>query len=205
MPTRAFSLVCAVDLSEMSSAIIEHALSEAQRRSDVSMHFLTVCEPRKGRFTKTDPVQSDLEEADKKIRELVRESLPTFAVGGDQAKRQVRFHTRTGKAAEQILELALEARADRVIVGRHSNERHRRPIGGVTAAVVNAASCTVEVVQIPSYGEVKEDYEQCHECVKVRERSGGNKWFCAEHNDGRAPRLSGSVGVSSPISGWGIF
>lgn len=205
MSNRAFSLVCAVDLSEISPAVIEHALSESHRHRDVSMHFLTVCEPQKGRFLKKAPEVADIEEADKKLRALVRESLPTFADASEGSKRQLRFHTRCGKAEEQILELALESRADRVILGRHSNEKHRRTMGGISAAVVNEAVCTVEVVQIPNYGVVEEDYETCAECVLVRERSGGERWFCEEHSDGREPRLSGNLGITSPVSGWGIF
>lgn len=197
-------MVCAVDLSEISPAVIEHALSEAHRHDAVSMHFLTVVE-RKGRFSKQEPSQADLEESDKNLRALVRESLSVFADDREGSKREIRFHTRMGKADEQILELALEARADRVIVGRHSNEKHRKPMGGISAAVVNGAVCTVEIVQIADYGELEEEYDQCAECVLVRERSGGSKWFCGEHSDGRVPRLSGSVGMTSPATGWGIF
>ena len=88
MSNRAFSLVCAVDLSENSHAVIEHALSESCRHRDVSMHFLTVCEPKKGRFLKKDPVLADLEEADQRLRALVRESLPTFDKTDEDTKRQ---------------------------------------------------------------------------------------------------------------------
>jgi nucleotide-binding universal stress UspA family protein len=205
MSKRPFSIVCAVDLSEISPAVIEHALAEAHRHDTVSMHFLTVAETRKGRFSKQDPSQRDLEETDQNLRALVRESLSVFADDREGLKREVRFHTRMGKADEQILELALEARADRIIVGRHSNPKHRKPMGGISAAVVNAAACTVEIVQVADYGAVEEEYEQCAECVLVRERSGGSSWFCGEHSDGRMPRLSGSVGVTSYTPGWGIF
>lgn len=205
MSNRAFSLVCAVDLSERSSAVIEHALSEAHRHREMSMHFLTVCEAQKGRFLKTDPTLADMQEADARLRALVRESMPTFSDPSKSSRSEVRFHTRGGKADEQILELALEARADRVIIGHHSSDSHRRPMGGIAAAVVKAAICTVEVVQTADYGEVEEDYAACAECVLVREQSGGERWFCEEHSDGRAPRLSGNLGITSPALGWGNF
>lgn len=204
MSSRPYSLVCAVDLSESSSAVIAHALSEAHRHREVSVQFLTVCETKKGRFSKTDPMLSDLEEADKKLRALVRDSLPAFA-DSEESKRTLRFHARAGKADEQILELAQEARADRIVVGHHSNERHSKSPGGIAAAVVNAAPCTVEIVQVPNYSAPEHNYERCAECVRVRESSGGNQWFCKEHSDGRTPRLSGSVGITSPTPGWGIF
>jgi nucleotide-binding universal stress UspA family protein len=190
-------------LSESSSAVIAHALSEAHRHREVSVQFLTVCETKKGRFSKTDPVLSDLEESDQKLRALVQDTLSAFTDAGE-SKRTLRFHARAGNADEQILELAQEARADRIVVGHHSSERHRKP-GGIAAAVVNAAPCTVEIVLVPNYSAPEHDYEQCAECVRVRESSGGNQWFCKEHSDGRTPRLSGSVGITSPTPGWGIF
>jgi hypothetical protein len=63
----------------------------------------------------------------------------------------------------------------------------------------------VEIVRTADYGEIENNYEQCAECVTVRERSGGSRWFCEEHSDGRMPRLSGSVGITSPTPGWGLF
>lgn len=205
MSTRSFSLVCAVDLSEMSPAVILHALSEAHRHDNVRLHFLTTVEKSKGRFKSVEPAPGDLEKANQDLVALVQESLPAFVEEGGTATRTLHFHTRLGKADEQILELALEARADRIIVGRHSLDHHQKKLGGISAAVVNRAPCTVEVVQIVDYGPSDDEMEQCEECVKVRESSGGERWFCKEHSDGRMPRLSGSVGITSHTPGWGIF
>ncbi len=204
MSTRAFSIVCAVDLSEISAAVVEHALSEAHRHRQVSLHFITVAETRKGRFSKKEPTETDLDEADARLRALVGEILPSFAEEGEDLQRVVRFHARAGKADEQIVELAMEARADRIVMGRHSSDVHRKTLGGIAGAVVNAAPCTVEIVQLADYGQVDEDYDACAACVEVRAQSGGEKWFCPEHSDGRAPRLSGRIGVTT-TSGWGIF
>jgi nucleotide-binding universal stress UspA family protein len=205
MSTRVYSIVCAVDLSETSPGVIEHALSEAHRHRNVGLHFMTIVEPRKGRFKRDEPGDADLKKADWTLRALVRESLPAFADDVEEdSQRELRFHTRVGQADEQIIELAMEARADRIVMGRHSNERHRKPLGGISGAVVNSAPCTVEIVQVADYGQV-EDYDQCPLCVQVRSQSGGNTWFCPEHSTGRIPRLTDSVGISSPTPGWGIF
>lgn len=205
MPARFFSIVCAVDLSERSPVVIEHALSEAHRHRNISLHFITVVEPPRGRFARVEPAAADLEVADQKLRALVRESLPGFVDDMEDTQRRLRFHTRAGVADEEILELAMEARTDRIVVGCHSSEHRRKLLGGISGAIVNAATCTVEVVRVADYGPVEDDYEQCPLCVETREQSGGERWFCSEHSEGRIPRLTGSVGISSPTPGWGIF
>lgn len=205
MSTRPFSIVCAVDLSEISASVVEHALSEAYRHRQVGLHFMTVIETRKGRFAHDEPSESDLQEAGDKLRALVSESLPAFADARKDLHRSLLFHMRVGKADEEIVELAMEARADRIVVGRHRRHRHRGMLGGISAAVVNTAPCTVEIVQVVDYGQTEEDYDQCSLCVQVREQSGGNRWFCSEHSVGRSPRLTRSVGITTPTPGWGIF
>ena len=192
----------------MSAPVIEHALAEAHRLPWVGLHFITVVEPSKGRFTTKEPSDEDLQSADASLRQMVGEILPTFSSDEPDSKRSLRFHTRTGKADEQIIELAMEARADLLVIGSHSKGKktaHRKVLGGISAAVVNQAPCTVEVVRIADYEGTDEDYAACPACVAVRASSHGNQWFCPEHSDGRVPRLSGRVGLSSPVSGWGIF
>ena len=204
MTAQAISIVCAVDFSEFAPSVIEHALSEAHHHSQVALHFITVLEPGKGLFSHTTPSASELEEADEKLRSLVMETLPTFMEDGAKAIRKVRFHARVGKPEDEIIELSYEAKADLIIVGRRGARRGRK-MGSVATRVVEATPCTVYVVQLSAYDTATEDYELCAECVQVREESAGEMWFCSAHSDGRSPRLSRSIGVSTPTPGWGLF
>lgn len=206
MSPRAITIICAVDFSEFAPSAIEHAFSEAHRYANVALHFITVIEGT-GVLGRTQPTETELEEADTKLRSLVEETLPTFADHdrGSAATRILRFHTRSGKPDAEIVELAFEARADRIIVGRHGALTRRGKMGSIAVRVVEAAPCTVHVVQLANYDRAQDEFTQCASCVELRESSGGSSWFCPEHHEGKSPRLMRSIGITTPTSGWGMF
>ncbi len=205
MSSRAITIICAVDFSEFAPSAIEHAFSEAHLYTNVALHFITVLEGT-GVLGRSQPTVAELEETDTKLRSLVEETLPAFADDrGSPATRILRFHTRSGKPNEEIVELAFEARADRIIVGRHGALTRRGKMGSIAVRVVEAAPCTVHVVQLANYNRDQDEFPQCASCVELRESSGGASWFCPEHSEGRSPRLMRSIGITTPISGWGMF
>lgn len=205
MNSKPIHIVCAVDLSEYSIAVIEHALDEAHRHTNVVLHFITVLETDRSMFTKKVPTSAQLEEIESRLRGLVEESLPTFSDTNDAVKRRIRFHVRVGRPDDEIVELAYEAQASRVIVGRHGARNRNRRTGSIATRIVESAPCTVLVVQAAQYEPAEHNYAHCPTCVQVRESSGGEQWFCKEHNLGRTPRLSQSVGTTSSTPGWGLF
>ena len=205
MSSRAFHIVCGLDLSEYSPAIIEQALDEAHRRPHVTLHFITVLEEGKGVFTSKQPTEAELEDADTRLRFLVAETLPAFADENAERQRLLRFHTRAGTPDTEIVELAFESRAERIIVGRHGAKVRRGTMGSIAARVVEAAPCTVHVVQLTDYEGVEDDYDRCPECAQIREQELEGAWFCKAHLDGRSKRLARSrVGISLPAPGWGV-
>lgn len=205
MSSRAFHIVCAVDRSEFSESVIEHALDEARRYPNVILHFITILEEGKGIFSSKEPAEAELEEADNCIRRLVAEALPAFADDNGEANRQLRFHTRAGEPANEVVELAFESRAERVVVGRFGARQRRGKMGSIAERVVDKAPCTVHVVQPSDYEGLREDYERCPECAQIREQSRDGMWFCPEHLDGRSKRLArANVGIGSPTPGWGV-
>ena len=198
-------VVCAVDLSEYSLPVIEHALDEAHRLADVDLHFVHVVEHTKTLFAQAGIDSLEVARAEAALQTLVAESLPAFEDANLGAQRKVRFHTRVGIPDEEIVELCHEARADRLVVGRHGARIRRGKMGGIASRVLESAPCTVHVVRLTDYEGADEDRAQCKLCIDTREQSGGEQWFCREHSEGRVPRLMESVGVSSPVPGWGIF
>lgn len=203
--SRARVVVCAVDLSEYSLPVIEHALDEAYRLANVDLHVICVVEETRSFFAQADIDSIEVARAEATLRTLVAESLPAFEDANLDAQRKVRFHARIGKPDEEIVELCHEARADRLVVGRHGARIRRGKMGGIASRVVESAPCTVHVVRLTDYEGADEDRAQCKLCIDTREQSGGEQWFCREHSEGRVPRLMESVGVSSPVPGWGIF
>jgi len=205
MSTRPIHIVCAVDLSECSSAVIEHALDEARRYAHVVVHFITVLEVDQGIFNRAAPTDTQLQEVEASLRALVEESLPAFSDSSGESQRHIRFHIRVGRPDYEIVELAYEAQARRIIVGRRGARIRSKHLGGIASRVVQESPCTVLIVQLANYDGTEHNYERCLDCVDVRESSGGEQWFCQQHQEGRMPRLTQTVGVTSPIPGWGIF
>lgn len=205
MTSRAFHIVCAVDLSEFSPAVIEHALDEANRHADVLLHFITVLEEGKGIFSHKAPTEEELLAADNSLRFMVAETLPAFVDTATVRDRMLRFHTRAGKPEEEIIELASESRAERVVVGRHGGKVRKGKMGSIANLLVQAAPCTVLVVQLSDYEGIHDDYDRCPDCAHLREVSTDGAWFCTAHLDGRSKRLARSrVRIGAPTPGWGV-
>ena len=203
--SRARVVVCAVDLSEYSLMVIEHALDEAHRLVKVDLHFVHVVEQSRSRFARADIDSLEVARAKEALRARVAESMPAFEDETPDARRKVRFHARVGKPVEEIIEFCHESRADRIVLGRQGARIRRGKMGGIAARVVEASPCTVHVVRLAHYEGTDEDHAQCKLCIDVREQSGGEQWFCPKHSEGRVPRLIENVGVSTPVPGWGIF
>ncbi len=118
-----------------------------------------------------------------KLRKLVDETVELFD-GWDDGEVQIRVHARAGKPAQQVVELAAEAEADVIFLGRHGvRERGRLELGSVPAQVLKTASCPVMVLQVPDYGPHEVDpADQCTECVATRSDTSGETWFCSKHS-----------------------
>jgi nucleotide-binding universal stress UspA family protein len=196
--SRPFTIVCGVDLSESSNLVIERALAEGSRHPHVAIHFCTVIEP--GELS-----DDEVKQVGESLRSLVGECLPAFSDESTMSNRRLRFHVRSGRPEEQLLELAFEARTDLVVVGGHSAAKRYEKRFRIGEFMTSAAHCTVYVVRVADYDEVSEDYASCSACVRTREESDGNRWFCEKHSSGRIPRLTDHIGITTPTPGWGIF
>lgn len=192
MTIRAFSIVCVVDLGEQSFAVIEHAIAEALKHEQVNVHMVTVVDQ-----------EGDTERANRELRQVVYEVLPTFTDENAEAVRNLRFHVRCGAPHERIVELGTESRADLILIGRFGGPHPEGESLDTAAKVVQNAECSVQVVQSPSYEGVHAG--QCAVCVAVRAQSAGEKWFCEKHSDKRVPRLADQLGNTSYTPGWGII
>jgi nucleotide-binding universal stress UspA family protein len=203
--TNPFVIVCAVDLGEMSTVVVEHALAEARHHSSVRLHCLTVI-PGKGRLRPTRPADSEFEEARTALEKIVSEEITNLGFSDDGCNRQLRYHVRWGDAGDEIIELAYESRAKMIVIGRYTEHaRHGGRAGSTATRVLLDAPCSVFAVTVIDNGLPSEDYNQCEACVQVRATSGGERWFCDEHMGEREPRLSSHVGLSSNTPGWGLF
>lgn len=162
-----YRMVVALDLSEYSDVVIEHALDLAARHEACDLHVVVVHEP-----------DTTMEDEKQRLVALLRDKLQTFRAA--EHDWQVRLHVRVGDTADQIGALAGEAQADVIVIGRFGRHRVLRRVGGVTERVLARAPCSTLVVQLTD--QAVEAEPQCPECVAVRKESNGENWFCAAHH-----------------------
>lgn len=198
-----FVIICAIDRSEYSAAVIANAFDEALKHEGCIIHFITIAEPDEvGKGKRVS--DSGLKQIDHELRTLVGEGFSTFSRWLESQNHFLRVHVRTGEPVDEIVELAYETRADKIILGHHGSSGKKRKHGGIPGQVLDRAPCSVTVLRAK---DLRTDLgaEQCADCVFMRGDSGGAQWFCPAHQEGRIPRLVGRAGSGDYKSGWGLF
>jgi nucleotide-binding universal stress UspA family protein len=173
-------MVVAVDFSEISSFVLEHALDAANRFAIDTLHVVSVIDTRGELGRKRREHSGDVDDAMKRLQSLIVDVAPSFTSEAS-ANRSIHLHVRIGNPAEEIAELASEARASLAIVGRHGwSGRKRWLAGSVPDRLLALTPCAVMVAQPADY-ETEE--AGCDQCVALRADSDGERWFCEEHTD----------------------
>ncbi len=176
-----FRIVVGIDTTDDSSYVLERALDTAARHERPELHFAHVVDARGGLLRHETETTDALEEVDGELRKIIGAALEDFGHPLDQLGTwRVHVHVRAGKAANELIELAKDARADLLIVGRHRT-RPRIHLGSVPKRLLEKATCTVEVVQPADYGPTESDDDACPACVAIRASTEGEVWFCSEH------------------------
>jgi nucleotide-binding universal stress UspA family protein len=156
---RPYRIVVALDLSEYSEIVLEHALDQAARHDATDLHFLTVCR------------EGECEAAGQRLATQVLDGVETT-----QQSWRVALHVRSGDIAEEITRLAAELGADLIVIGRFGVHRRREML---TTRTIEDAPCPVLVVGLTEH--VVETVPQCDACAAVREATNAESLFCAEH------------------------
>lgn len=160
---RRYRMVIALDGSEYSEIVLEHALDQAARHDAPDLHFLCVVD-----------AAEDVDDLKSWLATLVLEGLDTFRAG--RPDWRTRLHVRVGRPAEEIVALAGEVQADLLVIGRYG---HHDPKRTAASAIVAASPCPVLVVGLTEHPI--EVTPQCPRCVEVRAHSDGERWFCSAH------------------------
>lgn len=179
-----YPIVIALDASEYSEIVLEHALDQAARHDAPDIHVITVVKN----------VDDDLDEIKNRLARSVIEGLDTFR--GGRPDWRTRIHVRAGKPAEEIANLAGEVKARLLVIGRYGTHHWFR---SVADRVLELVSCPTLVVGLT--GRELESQDQCDACVKIREDSDGVSWFCAEHASPGRMRLTELVPGSTSSHG----
>jgi nucleotide-binding universal stress UspA family protein len=109
---------------------------------------------------------------------------------------RVGIHVRWGRAVRKLVQFAIEARADVIVIGsRHEPHNKDWVVGSTIEKLVSAASFQV-LVASPRLREPEQEHcsliePPCTACVQTRTASVGQSWWCDHHI--RAAKLAHAV------------
>jgi nucleotide-binding universal stress UspA family protein len=184
---RPYRIVAALDLSEYSEIVIEHALDHAARQQIPDLHMLSVVDD-----------DADPEATASSLEALVREGLENFRAGSHW---RTRIHVRLGRVDEEITRLANEIEADLIVIGHYGLHSTR---GSIVERVIANANCPTLVIGLTDHPVAID--EQCVACMAVRAESEGERLFCVIHTDPDRLRLSTLLPWSGSLTrGGGVW
>ena len=165
-------ILVALDRSEYSQIVVEHAADQAVRRGATELHVVTVVAEAE-----------EIEGAGSWARSLVTEALDDF---GSHIPFTV--HVRCGIPAVAIAAIAIELSPDLVVVGRF----HPRSVSEEVLELVEYPTLVVGID-----GHVLEP--QCPACGQVRIATKGEQLFCDEHSGDEMPALASRLPPSTHV------
>jgi nucleotide-binding universal stress UspA family protein len=173
LPATPISVLAAIDFSESSSLVVQHAVETARRMKAEEIHFLHV--------RTIDENEAALEGARAEFEEWLAARLH----GPDSVPETVKVvaHEASGNPADVIIETASDLLTTLVVVGTHGRTGlSRMVLGSVAEAVVRSAGCPVLVVRPQVHEQrVPRIEPPCPRCVETRSKSEGREFWCEQH------------------------
>jgi nucleotide-binding universal stress UspA family protein len=174
-PTPPITVLAAIDFSEASDLVVEHALAMAKQVAAREIHFLNVRIPAD-------------DAADREARQLeFQEWLDARVRSNGSLPQTVKVvaHEAIGNPAEVIVEMAGDLLASAVVVGTHGRKGFQRMVlGSVAETVVRNVGCPVLVVRPPMHDQPVPRIEPpCSRCLETRAASGGEHMWCEQHHE----------------------
>lgn len=188
--TAPFRIVLGIDFSDTSMLALEEALAQAALRPSSELHFACVIDsdhadlvPQAQRHASMVQIADDMRD---RLGKVARDALARLRARGGETSTLGFAHVRVGAIAEQLTSLAMELRADLIVVGTHGRRGMRRlMMGSVAEKAVRLAPCPVLVVRPRNFhamDTVPALEPPCAACVATRERTAGAEWWCAAHS-----------------------
>lgn len=165
-----FLLAVGASFSAPSDVAVDQAVRLALRIPGCELHLI--------RAVGASTVDERLEELAERLEQFAREIAA--AVGGQL--RHVAVHIRIGRPSRVILDVVRELDADLVVLG--ARRARLRRASTVTRRVMANARCPVFVATtMPAETRSTEPEIEppCPDCVATRQRSRGERWWCARH------------------------
>lgn len=175
LPATPVSVLAAIDYSDSSSLVVQHAVDAARQMKAEEIHFLHVRTAGPG-DAEVDGPRAEFEEW-----------LAARLQGPDGVPHTVKVvaHEATGNPADVIIETASDLLANLVVVGTHGRKGLQRMVmGSVAEAVVRSAGCPVLVVRPRMHEQrVPRIEPPCPRCVETRVETEGRQLWCEQHSE----------------------
>jgi nucleotide-binding universal stress UspA family protein len=173
-PASPTSILAAIDYSETSPLVVQHAVDVARQRNAQQLHFVHV------------HLASQDDQAGEAHRAKLEAWLEPWLQGthGTPYAAVVVAHDEGGNPAAVIVEMASDLNAAVVVVGTHGRKGFQRLLmGSVAEAVMRHAGCPVLVVRPVAHTHAAPSIEPpCPSCVEAREQSQGAQLWCEQHS-----------------------
>ncbi len=174
------NILAAIDYSEGSTSVVEHAVAISQRSRPCNLHFLHVHASR-SKDHEDDAGNEGNEGRRLELLEWVGARLPQ----ADDALEGITViaHEATGDPWHLIVQLASDLTSDVVVLGTRGRKGlDRLMMGSVAEAVSRHCGCSVFVVRKKVHERPFADLEPvCGVCVETRLQSQGNVLWCHDH------------------------
>lgn len=169
------TVLAAIDYSESSALVVQHAVDAARQQNARQLHFVHVRAAGTG------------DEAGDAGRDELEAWLSTRLVGtsGLPYPVPVVAHEERGNPADVIVSLASDLNASVVVVGTHGRKGVQRMLmGSVAEAVVRSAGCPVLVARPLSHTRSAPSIEPaCPRCIEAQEATQGAQLWCEQHSE----------------------
>jgi len=179
-------IIVATDFSDVSRLAVKQAWKLATERADAQLHAIHVIDDRKGLESKTEYISREehlLATMPATLRDHVVECAEEAGLG--PLNRPLGIHVRLGSPATQIMQLAVDLDAAMIVVGSHGKHGlDKLLLGSVSEKLVRNAGIPVLVSRPKNFEGVAHSEgldPPCPDCLEVRHRTGGEKWWCDLH------------------------
>jgi nucleotide-binding universal stress UspA family protein len=189
MTNKPYTLLVAVDFSELSDRALHEAFAQASQRASAEVHVLSAL-PTIGDALSVYGALDEkpfLGEAVQKLRAHAEQELDKFRLANPGASSSFPMisHAIVDTPAHAIVQLASQLAADLIVIGTSNRKGvERLLLGSVAEGTVRNARCPVLVIPAPPEPEAEVALAPaCPECVQVRAASAGKDFWCEQHRE----------------------
>ena len=169
------SIVVGLAFTDADGFAFDQAVRIARRVPGGELHLVHV-------FS-AEPSEARSRELVDHLRLYVNEKA---AVVGGLNGMTVGIHLRTGKPVRELVQFAVDTRADLIVLGSHKGPHLKSWLVGSTAEHLIAASPCPVLVAAPKAKAIEPHDPAielaCSDCLRVRATSRGAAWWCERHS-----------------------